>query len=131
MTQPPPRTRPRRGSRAKSFVIGLVIGLICALVAYFVGQSKGKAGLAAADSSVRIAGEWLRAEQIDYDLALGEPKTLVAAARADLEARAGRVEAVRRYNLAVLRLLARTGLLADTAARSGPAGTLFEHLPGH
>lgn len=81
-----------------------------------------EAALAARDASVRIAGEWLRTEQINFDLGLGDVDDLIGAVRADLEGRAARLEAVRAYNVAVLRLLHATGTLAERAQR----GTLFD-----
>lgn len=74
------------------------------------------------DRSTTISGEWLRTEQINFDLGFADTENLVKAVRADLEARARYFEAVQRYNLAVLRLLRVTGTLADRAQR----GTLLE-----
>jgi hypothetical protein len=84
MTQPP-RARPRRGSRAKSFLIGLVIGLICAVAAYFVGQGKGKAGLAAAQTRAQQAEA--KASSLEATNRLLQARALVTTAAADLEAR--------------------------------------------
>jgi outer membrane protein len=83
------------------------------------------AALEARTEAAAIAADWLRTEQINADLALGEPQDLIAAARADLEARLARVEATRAYNVAVLRVLAASGVLAERAR----TGTLFEPLP--
>ncbi len=82
-----------------------------------------EAALAARDEAVRIAGEWLRTEQINFDLALGDVDDLIAAVRADLEGRAARLDAVQAYNVAVLRLLHATGTLAERVARGTPFGT--------
>lgn len=84
-----------------------------------------EAALAARDESVGIAAEWLRTEQINFDLGLGDVDDLIGAVRADLEGRAARLEAARAYNLAVLRLLHAIGVLAERAER----GTLFEPVP--
>jgi outer membrane protein TolC len=81
-----------------------------------------EAALAARDSSLAITAEWLRTEQVNFDLALGEVDDLIAAVRADLLARAARLEAVKTYNVAVLRLLGAAGVLVDRLER----GTLFE-----
>ena len=78
--------------------------------------------LAARDEAVAITGEWLRTEQINFDLALGDVDDLIAAVRADLEGRAARLDAVKTYNVSVLRLLYATGVLAERVER----GTLFE-----
>jgi outer membrane protein TolC len=80
------------------------------------------AALAARTEATAISGEWLRTEQINFDLALGEVDDLIAAVRADLEARAARLDATQRYNVAALRLLAAAGVLVDRLDR----GTLFE-----
>jgi outer membrane protein TolC len=74
------------------------------------------------DRSTTISGEWLRTEQINFDLGLGDTEDLVKAVRADLEARARYLEAVKRYNVAVLKLLRTTGTLADRVQD----GTLLE-----
>jgi outer membrane protein TolC len=69
-----------------------------------------------------ISGEWLRTEQIDFDLGFGDTENLVKAVRADLEAEARYVEAVKKYNVAVLKLLRATGTLTDRLQR----GTLVD-----
>src|SRR5690606_12028267 len=81
-----------------------------------------EAALAARTEAVAIAGEWLRSEQINFDLGLGDVDDLIGAVRADLEGRAARFDAVRAYNVAVLRLLHATGLLTERAR----LGTLFD-----
>ena len=77
------------------------------------------------DRSTTISGEWLRTEQVNFDLDLGSTEDLVKAVRADLEAQARYLEAVKRYNVAVLNLLDATGTLADRAEH----GTLLEPTP--
>ncbi|MES3631109.1 MAG: TolC family protein [Longimonas sp.] len=69
------------------------------------------------DESVRITREWLRTEQINFDLDFGDPQNLVRAVQANLEARAEYLEAVRRYNVSVLRLLRTAGTLTHDAER--------------
>lgn len=81
-----------------------------------------EAALAARTEAVAISGEWLRTEQINFDLALGEVDDLIAAVRADLEGRAAQLEAVENYNVAALRLLAAAGVLVDRLE----GGTLFD-----
>ena len=81
-----------------------------------------KANVESRDRSTTIAGEWLRTEQVNFDLDLGDTEDLVKAVRADLEARARYLEAVKQYNVAVLKLLQATGTLADRAR----TGTLLE-----
>ncbi|MFB6274460.1 MAG: TolC family protein, partial [Salinibacter sp.] len=77
------------------------------------------------DTSTTISGEWLRTEQINFDLGLGDTEDLVKAVRADLEAKARYREAVKRYNVAVLKLLQATGTLTDRIQN----GTLLETRP--
>jgi outer membrane protein TolC len=74
------------------------------------------------DRDVTITGEWLRTEQINFDLDLGDTENLVEAVRANLEAEARYFEAVKRYNVAVLRLLEATGTLTDRVR----GGTLLD-----
>lgn len=83
-----------------------------------------EATLQARTESAAIAGDWLRTEQINFDLALGRAQDLIAAARADLEARVAVVDAVRAYNVAALRLLAVTGVLGERARIGMPFETL-------
>ena len=70
-----------------------------------------RAALASQDSALAISKEWLRVEYINFDLDLGDTENLVRAVQASLELETGYFEAVRRYNVAVLRLLAASGLL--------------------
>ena len=65
------------------------------------------------DRANKISGEWLRTEQIDFDLGFGDTENLVKAVRADIEAEARYFEAVQAYNVAVLKLLRATGTLTD------------------
>jgi outer membrane protein TolC len=77
-----------------------------------------KTDVASRDSSVQITEEWLRTEQINFDLGFGDTENLVDAVRANLEAEARYYEAVQRYNVAVLRLLRTVGIL-DQPERFG------------
>jgi outer membrane protein TolC len=81
-----------------------------------------QAALVARDSSLLLAREWLRTEQIDFDLGLSETENLVEAVRATLELQAAALEAAQRYNAALLRLWRATGTLSERAL----AGTLRE-----
>lgn len=74
--------------------------------------------VASRDRDVTTTAEWLRTEQINFDLGFGDTENLIEAVRANLEAEARYYEAVQAYNVAVLRLLDATGTLADRA-RSG------------
>lgn len=73
--------------------------------------------VASRDRDVTTTGEWLRTEQINFDLDVGDTENLIDAVRANLEAEARYYEAVQAYNTAVLRLLRATGVLADRARR--------------
>ena len=81
-----------------------------------------EAALNAQDKSLQISKEWLRTEQINFDLELGDTENLVRAVQANLELQAQYFEAVRKYNVAVLRLLDATGILVEMAQ----SGTLVE-----
>lgn len=74
------------------------------------------------DRATTISGNWLRDEQVTFDLGFGDTENLVKAVRADLEAEARYFEAIRAYNVAVLRLLRTTGTLTDRVR----SGTLIE-----
>lgn len=81
-----------------------------------------KTNLESRERATTISGDWLRDEQVTFDLGFGDTENLVKAVRADLEAEARYFEAVRTYNVAVLRLLEATGTLTDRAR----SGTLIE-----
>lgn len=81
-----------------------------------------RAALVAQTEALTISREWLRVEQINFDLDLGDTENLVDAVRAQLAQEASYYEAVQRYNVAVLRLLKASGVLADRAE----SGTLVE-----
>ena len=70
-----------------------------------------RSALAAQDSALAISKEWLRVEYINFDLDLGDTENLVRAVQANLDIEARYFDAVRRYNVAVLRLLKSAGLL--------------------
>jgi hypothetical protein len=81
-----------------------------------------RAALTAQDSSLTITNEWLRVEYINFDLELGSTENLVKAVQANLELEARYYDAVKRYNMAVLRLLNAVGILTERAQ----SGTLVE-----
>ena len=70
-----------------------------------------EAELAAQDSSLAISKEWLRVEQINFDLDLGDTENLVKAVQANLTLEATYYEAVQNYNTAIIKLMADSGLL--------------------
>lgn len=77
------------------------------------------------DESLRLSKEWLRSEQVAFDLEIGDTENLVLAVRQNLELEAGYFDAVYTYNLAVLRLLKATGILVQYSE----GGTLVESTP--
>ncbi|PEN13531.1 transporter [Longibacter salinarum] len=76
-----------------------------------------KTNLESRDESLQITEEWLRNEQINFDLDFGNTENLVKAVRANLEAEARYFEAVKAYNTAVLKLLDATGTLTTDLER--------------
>lgn len=80
------------------------------------------AAMDAQTEALRLSEEWLRTEQINFDLELGDTENLVRAVRANLELRAKYFEAVRDKNVSVIRMLDAAGLLLDPSS----IGTLFE-----
>ncbi len=70
-----------------------------------------EAALATKDSSLTVSKEWLRVEQVNFDLDLGDTENLVKAVQANLTLEAEYYEAVSRYNMAIITLLANSGLL--------------------
>lgn len=77
-----------------------------------------EAALASRDTSLQLTGDWLRTEQVNFDLDLGDTGNLVDAVQANVQARAAYFEAVKNYNVAVLRLLRMVGLL-DAPSKLG------------
>jgi outer membrane protein len=65
----------------------------------------------AREQALLISKRWLRDEQINFDLDLGDTENLVKAVRDNLSLQAQREQAVHDYNVAVIRLLRRTGQL--------------------
>lgn len=81
-----------------------------------------RAAMETQDEALTISQAWLRTEQINFDLDLGDTENLVKAVQASLELEASYYERVRRYNVAVLRLLAATGTLIEASMRDGLTG---------
>lgn len=76
---------------------------------------------AAADArseQLAISKDWLRLEQVNFDLALGNTENLVKAVRENLQLQAAEHQAVFEYNRAVLRLWRAMGV-ADRYLESG------------
>ncbi len=81
-----------------------------------------RAALQARDSALTISKQWLQTEYINFDLDLGDTENLVRAVQTNLTLETSYFDAVRQYNVAVLRLLRATGILA----RRVESGTLVE-----
>ena len=82
-----------------------------------------KAKLDAQKESLHISKEWLRTEEINFDLDLGDTENLVRAVRSNLELKIKYFQAVYNYNIAVLDLGLATGTLTDQVGN----GTLVEN----
>ena len=85
-----------------------------------------KAALDAQQEAERISRRWLRTEQINFDLDLGDTDNLIKAVQANLELQASTHEAVQKYNVAVLRLMRVTGVLV----RQAKSGILVDTTGG-
>ncbi|GIV60053.1 MAG: transporter [Rhodothermaceae bacterium] len=84
--------------------------------------SIAREALAAREEALRLSKEWLRTEQINFDLDIGDTDNLIKAVQANLELQAAVYEAIRAYNVAVLRLQRAAGLLPGDAGN----GTLVD-----
>lgn len=71
--------------------------------------------------AMRISREWLRTEEINFDLEIVRAENLVEAVGRNLELKAKGFQATYAFNRTVLRLLWTTGTLADQV-RNGPVG---------
>lgn len=76
---------------------------------YMVNRSKARQ----LEKAFVMAKEWLRTEQIDYDLGLGEIKNLVEATKTSLELEAEFSEAVYQNNIKLGKLLHSSGILSS------------------
>lgn len=88
------------------------------LVAFEVEEAYRRTSIARAqmesrNRSLAIAREWLRTEQINFDLDLGSAQNLIDAVQATMQLEAGYLESVHGYNTAVLRLLNVSGILVN------------------
>ncbi len=78
--------------------------------------------LSAQEEALQLSKEWLRTEQINFDLELGNIDNLVRAVQTNLDMQAKHLEAVQKYNVALLRLFNKTGTLTQQIQ----TGTLVE-----
>jgi outer membrane protein len=72
------------------------------------------------EQKLQISKEWLRLEEVNFDLEVGDTENLVKAVKENLSIRASRQEAVYKYNVAVIKLLSKSGILIQSLE----AGTL-------
>ena len=70
-----------------------------------------RAAVDANAKALQISKEWLRSEQINFDLEIGDSQNLVRVVKRNLETVLADFEARYAYNVAVLRLLGSTGTL--------------------
>ncbi|WP_022836070.1 TolC family protein [Salisaeta longa] len=84
-----------------------------------------QAALKSRRASLDLTKEWLRTEQINFDLGVGNVDNLVQAVQANLDAEVRYWQAVRDFNVAVLRLYRATGVLVDRTK----SGMLVEPNP--
>ncbi len=69
-----------------------------------------KAKVDRTQDALKIAKEWLRSEQLDYDLGFGESKDLIDAVRQELELRLEEMQSIFEYNSAMTQLNKSAGL---------------------
>lgn len=81
-----------------------------------------KGALESRDRAFDLSKEWERTEQTNYDLGFGSVDNLTSAIQARLQSQIAYYEAVRSYNVAVMRLLRVIGLLNEPEQ----VGTLVE-----
>lgn len=70
-----------------------------------------EAAVSANAEALRISKEWLRTEQVNFDLEIGDSQNLVRVVKRNLETTLGDYRSRFEYNAAVLKLLAATGTL--------------------
>ena len=76
----------------------------------------------AQDESLRLSSTWLLMEMNNFEFDLGDTENLVRAVQANLLLEAAYFEAVKRHNVAVLKLLDACGILV----KQSQGGTLVE-----
>lgn len=85
-------------------------GIILELNEAYKNASTAKVKVEKTDEALQIAKEWLRMEQLDYDLGFGESKDLVDAVRQELELRLSEIETIFEFNSALAKLNKSAGL---------------------
>ncbi len=88
------------------------------LIAFEVEEAYRRVSISTARMDTRrrsldIAREWLRTEQINFDLGFGSAQNLIDAVQTTMQLEAGYLESVHGYNSAVLKLLDSAGILVN------------------
>ncbi len=85
-------------------------GIILELNEAYRTAAIAKAKVERTDEALQIAKEWLRAEQLDYDLGFGDSKDLIDAVRQELELRLVEKQSIFEFNTALVKLNKSAGL---------------------
>lgn len=85
-------------------------GIMFELNDFFRIAAISKAKMEQTQEALNIAKEWLRSEQLDYDLGFGESKDLIDAVRQELELRLEEKQTIFEYNQAMAKLNNSAGL---------------------
>lgn len=85
-------------------------GIILELNEAYRTAAVAKAKVERTDEALQIAKEWLRAEQLDYDLGFGDSKDLIDAVRQELELRLVEKQSIFDFNTAMVKLNKSAGL---------------------
>ena len=72
-----------------------------------------KQAVVSKEEALLISKDWLRLEQVNFDLEIGDTENLVKAVKENLTLRAARHEAVFKYNMSIIKLLSKTGILVQ------------------
>lgn len=88
----------------------MIDGIILEVNEAYKNASMAEVKVDKIDEALQIAKEWLRMEQLDYDLGFGESKDLVDAVRQELELRLTEMESIFEFNSAVAKLNKSAGL---------------------
>ncbi len=85
-------------------------GIILELNEAYRIAAVAKAKVERTDEALQIAKEWLRAEQLDYDLGFGDSKDLIDAVKQELELRLVEKQSIFEFNTAMVKLNKSAGL---------------------
>lgn len=98
------------GNRLKYIEDAVKDGIMLELNDSFRIAAISKAKVDQTQEALKIAKEWLRSEQLDYDLGFGESKDLIDAVRQELELRLEEKQSIFEYNQAMATLNNTAGL---------------------